>query len=394
MRKLLAKIFIKDYQNIQNTRVRNAYGTLASVFGIICNTFLSLIKIICGGLFGSIAMLADGINNLSDMTSSGISLISFRMSNKPPDSKHPYGHARIEYVASLIISLIIIVVGVQLSISSIQAIIAKNTPRIDNLILIFLGVSIVIKAYMAYFYMRMAKDIDSSALKAVYVDSINDVIATTVVLASSLITRYTGVNLDGYTGVLVSVYIFISGVRLAIVTLSPILGEKPSQELVDSIVAKVKEHDGILGVHDLIAHNYGAKKYFVTFHAEVDSTVDILQSHELIDDIENDLTSDNVHVVIHMDPIVTNDEITNKYRVILTDTLREIDPTLHFHDFRVVVGRNRNNLIFDVVCQNNNHSAEELEYAIADRLAQHDPTCKAVFKLDYNYVTTDEDFDK
>lgn len=387
MNKLLARLFIKDYENIEDSRVRNSYGTLSSIFGIIMNAIVSLSKIIIGAITASISIIADGINNLSDMASSGISLVGFKISNRPADKEHPFGHARMEYISALIIAFLIIFVGIQLAISSVENIISKATPSFSIIALVILSVSIVIKALMAIFYLNYAKLIKSSTLKACALDSFNDCVATALVLIALIISRFTNIVLDGYVGAIVSVYIVISGIKIVIETLSPLLGEKPAPELVKTIVEKTRAYNGILGIHDLVFHNYGANKYFITFHAEVDSSVDVMISHELIDTIENELSTDNIHVVIHLDPIVVNDPKTNALKQMVLGIIGEISPNLNIHDFRAIIGPNRTNLIFDLLLPDHtSYDKDTITKIISERITEIDPSCKAIISVDYPFI--------
>lgn len=387
MNKLLARLFIKDYENIEDSHVRNSYGTLSSIFGIIMNAIVSLSKIIIGAITASISIIADGINNLSDMASSGISLVGFKISNRPADKEHPFGHARMEYISALIIAFLIIFVGIQLAISSVENIISKATPSFSIIAIVILSVSIVIKAMMAIFYLNYAKLIKSSTLKACALDSFNDCVATALVLIALIISRFTNIVLDGYVGVIVSVYIVISGIKIVIETLSPLLGEKPDPELVKTIVEKTRAYNGILGIHDLVFHNYGANKYFITFHAEVDSSVDVMISHELIDTIENELNTDNIHVVIHLDPIVVNDPKINALKQMVLGIIGEISPNLNIHDFRAIIGPNRTNLIFDLLLPDHtSYDKDTITKIISEKIAEIDPSCKAIISVDYPFI--------
>lgn len=390
MNKILAKIFIKDYQNTDDPKVRNNYGLLASVIGILSNFMLSIAKIVIGVFSSSVSIIADGINNLSDMSGSGISIIGFKLSNRPADKDHPFGHARMEYISALIIAFLIIFVGVQLAISSIQNIISGAKTEANTVAFIILGISIAIKLYMAYMYHGFYKIIKSNSLKACCVDSINDCIATGLVIGGLLVTKFTTINLDGYIGAAVSIYIAISGIKLVKETLSPLLGEMPDPEMVKSIVERAKSFEGILGVHDLVCHNYGAKKYFVTFHAEVDAAIDVMASHELIDRIENELSNANIHVVIHMDPIIVNDKRINDLKSMVEDVLFKISPSLKMHDFRVIIGPNRKNLIFDVLLPDHySYKENVIKKIIGDMVSERDKTCFTVISIDYPFTNLD-----
>lgn len=387
MSKTIAKLFTKDYKDYNNPKVRNIYGMIASTIGISANILLSAAKITVGLLFSSLAVLADGLNNLTDSASSGVSLLGFKIANKPADKKHPFGHARMEYLCALIISFIICALGVELVISSIKKMTAPESFDPNNILLIVLGVSIFAKLCMALYNRRMGKLLDSITLKGVAQDSLNDVITTTVILITSLVYRYTGFNLDAYAGLAVALFILYGGIRLIIGTLNPLLGEKPDKEIVNSIVQRILKYEGVLAIHDLVIHNYGPNKYFATVHAEVDSKVDVMQSHELIDTIEREVSDDNLHLVIHMDPVTTDDTTTNELKKQVVEILKQIDPALSMHDFRIIAGPNRTNLIFDIVIPNEAiYTPDSLKNLIQYKLHELDSRYLAVINIDENYV--------
>lgn len=387
MSKTIAKLFTKDYKDYNNPKVRNIYGMIASTIGISANIILSAAKITVGLLFSSLAVLADGLNNLTDSASSGVSLLGFKIANKPADKKHPFGHARMEYLCALIISFIICALGVELVISSIKKMTAPESFDPNNILLIVLGVSIFAKLCMALYNRRMGKLLDSITLKGVAQDSLNDVITTTVILITSLVYRYTGFNLDAYSGLAVALFILYGGIRLIIGTLNPLLGEKPDKEIVNSIVQRILKYEGVLAIHDLVIHNYGPNKYFATVHAEVDSKVDVMQSHELIDTIEREMSDDNLHLVIHMDPVTTDDTTTNELKKQVIEIIKQIDPALSMHDFRIIAGPNRTNLIFDIVIPNEaKYTPDSLKNLIQYKLHELDSRYLAVINIDENYV--------
>lgn len=387
MSKTIAKLFTKDYKDYNNPKVRNIYGMIASTIGISANIILSAAKITVGLLFSSLAVLADGLNNLTDSASSGVSLLGFKIANKPADKKHPFGHARMEYLCALIISFIICALGVELVISSIKKMTAPESFDPNNILLIVLGVSIFAKLCMALYNRRMGKLLDSITLKGVAQDSLNDVITTTVILITSLVYRYTGFNLDAYAGLAVALFILYGGIRLIIGTLNPLLGEKPDKEIVNSIVQRILKYEGVLAIHDLVIHNYGPNKYFATVHAEVDSKVDVMQSHELIDTIEREVSDDNLHLVIHMDPVTTDDTTTNELKKQVIEIIKQIDPALSMHDFRIIAGPNRTNLIFDIVIPNEaKYTPDSLKNLIQYKLHELDSRYLAVINIDENYV--------
>lgn len=354
MKNILAKIFIKDYKNYQKQEVRNAYGKLCGAVGIVSNILLCAVKIITGVLISSVAILADGINNLSDAGSSIITLLGFKLSSIPADSEHPFGHQRIEYISGLVVSFIILIIGVLLMKTSIEKIItgSEAIPKKQVLItMIILFFAILVKLWQSLFYRKNGKLIGSTTLIATSQDSLNDCISTSVVLISMIITYiFPNVVLDGYMGVIVSVFIIISGIGLIKETISPLIGEAPSKEFIDDIADRILKYDGIIGIHDLVIHTYGPAKTFVTVHAEVDANVDITISHDIIDNIEHDFMDKlNINLVIHMDPVDLRCEETRQLKAMTNDILGDISVDLRFHDFRIVKGPTHTNVIFDVV---------------------------------------------
>ena len=384
---MLAKLFIKDYKNVEDTSVRNAYGVLASVVGVICNILLSTAKIVIGALFGAVAIVADGLNNLSDAGSSLVTMFGFRMANRPADNKHPFGHARVEYVSSMIISFIVLFLGLELAISGVEKMFGNETTTVTTSMMIVLAVSIAVKIGMFIYFRGMSKKINSDTLKATGIDSLNDAVASSAVLISMIVTFYTGYDLDGIMAIIVALFILVGGVKLFKETISPLLGEAPTKEFVDHICEKVRTYEGVLGLHDLIAHNYGYNKYYASLHIEVDASRDILDSHELIDKIERDFKTEGYEVVIHLDPIIVDDERVNSLKMLVHEKLAEIDNSITFHDFRVVWGTKRKNLIFDIVLPHeykmtDSELVEELTYKIKEA----DPTCFLVVDVDRNYA--------
>lgn len=354
MKNILAKIFIKNHDDYQNPTVRNAYGKLCGIVGIVTNLLLCLIKIITGVLISSVAILADGINNLSDAGSSIITLLGFKLSSIPADSDHPFGHQRIEYISGMIVSFIILIIGVLLMKTSVEKIFSPSEaiPQKQILItMIILAIAILIKLWQSLFYKRNGKLINSTTLIATSQDSLNDCISTSVVLISMIISYiFPSVILDGYMGVIVSIFIIISGIGLIKETVSPLIGEAPTREFIDEVADRILNYDGIIGIHDLVIHTYGPAKTFITVHAEVDANVDIRISHDIIDNIEHDfMEQSNINLVIHMDPVDLRCEETRKLKNVATLVLGTISPELRFHDFRIVKGPTHTNIIFDVV---------------------------------------------
>lgn len=351
-RTLLEKLFLgKSYEPQNQRKTRERYGLMTSVIGILCNVLLFILKLTAGALSGSIAVLADAFNNLSDAGSSVVSFVGFRMAAKPADKEHPFGHGRIEYISGLIVSFLILFVGVELFVSSVEKILSPEDMSFHLFVPIFLVLSLLVKLWMGFFYRSVGKKIDSGTLMAAAQDSVNDVITTAAVLLSFVIFALTNVSLDGYFGVGVSVFIFISGIKMAKETSSPLLGQAADPALVRSIADTVLSYDGIIGVHDLIIHNYGPGRSIVSLHAEVSADADMLECHDTIDLLERDLTEkfSLETVVVHMDPVTVNDEHINAVHTMVMDVLHGIDPRLTMHDFRMVEGATHTNLIFDVV---------------------------------------------
>lgn len=388
MTNLLIRWFVKDYQNVSNCKTRERYGKFAGIVGIATNLLLFLMKITTGIIFNSISIIADAVNNLSDSGSSLITMLGFKIAGKPADAEHPFGHARMEYISGLIISFIILVLGLQLIRSSVDKIIH---PQMADFSLISVGVlaaSILIKLWQAAFFRKIGRLIDSTTLAATAMDSRNDILATSAVLVAVVVTHFTGFNLDGYMGVTVALFILVSGVRLVGDTIDPLLGTAPSRELVDSIYQRILSYNGIVGLHDLTVHSYGVGRCFASVHCEVSARQDIMVSHDIIDNIERDFLKDQgIHLVIHLDPIVTDDERTNELKARVTNLIKQISPEISMHDFRVVWGVSHSNLIFDVVVPFDfNRSDKELMELICDGITMMDAAYRPVITIDHHYV--------
>ncbi|MGI6709867.1 MAG: cation diffusion facilitator family transporter [Bacilli bacterium] len=370
MKNLLLRLFIKDYKNIENPKVRLAYGILSGIVGIVSNLILFIIKILIGIISLSIAIIADAINNLSDAATSIITLIGFKLASKPADDEHPFGHDRIEYVAGLIISVVILVVGILLFKTSIEKIINPKDLIFNKYVIIILGVSILIKMWQSWFYYRNSKIINSKTLKANAIDSINDFIITTVILISFLINQFLGVNIDGYIGVIIAVVILISGIKLVKETASSLVGEVPSQETVKQIKDKILKVDEVLGMHDLIIHSYGPLKKYASVHVEVNNQMTIEKSHMIIDEIEESIKNDlNIDIVIHIDPVDIDCEKRNKYFNLTQDVIKAIDETLEIHDFRIIKQKNKDLIVFDLVVPfNYEKSTEKIKETIINEI--------------------------
>jgi len=349
MAELLAKLFIKDYQNTKNPSVRAAYGELSGV-GIVVNLLLTIAKFFVGTITGSISVSADAVNNLSDAGSSVITLAGFKMAKKPADKDHPYGHGRIEYITALIVSFLILLMGFELLKSSVDKIRNPEPVTYSTVALVILLLSIGMKLWLAYFNHRLGKKIDSAATKAVVTDSLSDTAATAVALAALVISRFTDIPVDGWFGIVVALFIFRSGVEVLKDTIALLLGKPPEREFFEEIENAILAYDGIVGVHDLIIHDYGPGRTFASAHAEVPANVDIMQSHDTVDLIERDLFQKyGMLISIHMDPVIVDDTRIDALKSMCAEVLAEVETSVTFHDFRVVEGPTHTNLIFDVV---------------------------------------------
>ena len=347
---LLSRLFIKNREEYQDPAVRRSYGVLCGGVGIFLNILLFIGKLIAGMLASSVSVTADAFNNLSDAGSSVVTLIGFKLAGAKPDPEHPYGHGRIEYISGLIVAMVIILMGAELMISSVERIIKPEPSEFSWLGVGILVASILVKAYMFFYNRRTAAKIDSVAMKATAVDSLTDCIATGVALLTLFLSKFFGLNVDGWGGAIVSLFVLYSGFSAAKETISPLLGQPPSRELVDEIEAVVTAHEGVLGIHDLMVHDYGPGRMMMSLHAEVPAEGDVLELHDMIDNIERELKERfDCVAVVHMDPVKNEDETVIRLKSAANDIIHSISPELKLHDFRVVSGPTHTNLIFDVV---------------------------------------------
>ena len=349
MTNILLKLFIKNCDDIQNPAVRSSIGKLAGLTGIVCNCLLTVLKLVIGLLVGSMAIIADGVNNLSDAASSLTTLLGFRMAQRPADKQHPYGHARYEYLSGLAVAALILLIGAELVKSSIAKIINPEPIDISAATIALLAASVAVKLWMSGFYKTLGKKINSTALYATSVDSRNDVISTCAVLLGCLVNYLFGLNIDGCVGLAVAIFILYSSVGIAKDTISPLLGQQADDELVDKITELVLSHEKVLGVHDLLVHDYGPGRCYASAHVELSADEDPMACHDIIDDIECDvLEKMNVHFVIHYDPVVQNDAEQNEMRRTVGEIIRELNPAFSIHDFRIVRGSAQSKLVFDL----------------------------------------------
>jgi cation diffusion facilitator family transporter len=384
---LLARWLIKDHKQYDTPAVRTAYGMLCGILGIVLNLLLFGGKFLAGTLTGSIAITADAFNNLSDAGSSIITLIGFKLAAQKPDREHPYGHGRIEYLTGLIVSLLILLAGFELLTGSIEKIASPTAATLDPLSLVILIGSILVKLYMFFYNRGIARRIHSDAMKATGTDSLCDCLSTAIVLVATVIGSLTDLPLDGWAGLLVSGFILFSGFQAAKDTVAPLLGQPPEPEFIASVESLVLAHPDVLGIHDLIVHDYGPGRCMVSLHAEVDANGNILALHDSIDNIEKQLAAQlNIEAVIHMDPIITDDEQTGDLRRRLSDILNTLGIPLSFHDFRVVKGPTHTNLIFDLVVPFSIKQTDtQLREQISQAFAQIDPSLFCVIEIDRDY---------
>ena len=384
MSALLIRLFIKDRDNVKDKNVRKKYGYLGSCTGIILNIMLFLGKLIAGLVSGAVSVMADAFNNLSDAGSSIMSLVGFKMAAKAADEDHPFGHGRMEYISGLVISFIIMMMSIELGKSSFSKIFSHDKLSFSTMTFVILACSVAVKLWMWYFYRKLGKKINSTSLFASAADSLSDCAATGAVMLAMVFSALTGINIDGYIGVLVALFIFRSGFMTCKDSVSPLLGSKPDKEFVQDIVDTAISFPEIIGVHDLLVHDYGVGSTVISFHAEVPCEMDFMAAHELIDNLEDHM-KEKYHcaVSIHMDPVADHDEETIETKKIVTDVVKSIDQCLSIHDFRMTKGENRENLIFDVVVPFGfKLSDSEVKDKISKRLTEFDGRYNAVINVD------------
>ena len=384
MTDFILKLFVKDYENKADPKVRAKCGSAVAIIGIIVNLFLAAFKLFAGILSGSISITADAINNISDAGSQVVSLITFKISAKPADRDHPFGYARIEYVASMIVSFLILFVSISLFSESVQKILNPTETDYSILVMVILGVSVLGKLWLFFFGHSAGKKLNSDVIKASATDSLSDAGATLAVLVSAIIARFSGFDIDGYMGIAVAIIIFIAGIKVLNETKNSILGSAPEPEVVEGIHNIVKEYPQILGIHDMVVHNYGPGNTICSFHAEVDGKVDVFETHDCIDNVEKQLYHDlGIRATIHMDPIVTDDEKVNALRTATAKVVKEIDMSLTIHDFRYVEGITHSNLIFDVTVPFEfKESNERIKELVSNKIAEINPNYFAVITVD------------
>ena len=388
MTKFLINVFIKDKNNIENQEVRGKYAMLSSITGIIVNILLSVFKIIIGAISNSMSIISDGLNNVSDAGSSIFTMVGFKMSQKKVDAEHPWGHGRMEYITALFVDILIILVGFELLQSSVDKIINPVMPEISNITIMLLIVAILAKLWLFVFYRKIAKKINSTAIKGTAYDSISDSISTLAVLISAFVTRFAGINIDGYVSFLVSIFILITGYKAIKEIIDILLGQKPDQEFVEKLEEFTKKYKEIEGIHDLMVHDYGPGRKIVSFHAEVPADSDILKAHDIIDQMEQDIFEEfGCITTIHMDPIVVDNEEINHMKEETEKIVKDINENFTIHDFRMTDGGERINLIFDLVIPAGEKiDVEQLVLEVRKEIHNRNEKYYAVIKVEHSYV--------
>ena len=384
---MLKKLFIKDYKNTTDPKVRNQYGKVAGIFGIATNLILGIIKLIIGIMSNSVSIMADAINNIADMASATLTIIGFKLSNKKPDKDHPYGYARYEYVAGLVIGILMLMMGLTFAKESITKIFNPEELVISTITYIILGTAILGKIAQMLVYLDFSKSIDSNTLKANAIDARNDIISSTAIFISMIIMKIFNINIDGVLGLCVSSFVIFSSINTIKEVLEPIIGIIPTEERTKQISDKLLSYDYVLGIHDLVLHNYGVNNDFVTVHVEIDSNMEILKAHDLMDNIEKDFKEQlGIDLTIHMDPIEVNNEYVNKLYKLVTQSLATFDSTLKIHDFRIVEGITHTNILFDcVVPYEKDYTLDEIKTYLTNTITPEKEIYYYVIEIDRPY---------
>lgn len=388
MTNFLIRLFIGKNKTPNDLKTRGKYASLAGFTGIFVNFLLFVGKLTLGLLSASVSMIADAFNNITDAGSAIVTLIGFRLSEKHVDKEHPLGHGRLEYITGFIVDMLIILVGFELLTSSIDKILHPSLPSVGNVTLVILGVAILVKVWLFFFYRKIGKAIDSTAIKASASDSLTDCIATSLVLVSAIVAKFWGIAIDGWAGVLVAVFILLAGIKAAKETIDLLLGSPPSPEFIQEIYEFAREYNSIVGIHDVMVHDYGPGRKIVSFHAEVPSDSDINIAHEEVDKMERDMHAKfGCIVTVHLDPIVVNDPLVNELRALAETSAKEVNETFSIHDFRMTKGETNINLIFDLVVPADcKLCEEEAENAVAEKIREKRPNCFCVIRAEHPFV--------
>ncbi len=389
MTQLLVKLFVKDYNNTKKSKVRTAYGVLTSAVGIFCNIILFVIKIMIGLIINSISVMADAFNNLSDAASSIIGLVGVKLAERPADKEHPFGHGRFEYIAAFAVSFLILQVGLSCFKNAFTKILHPEEVGFRWILIGILGISVLIKLWLSLFNRTLGKRINSGVMKATAADALGDVMITTATILSIIIGKVTGFTVDGWTGLIVSVFVLMAGFNIARETLEPLLGEAVDRKVYEAVTVKVESYEGIIGSHDLIVHNYGPSHTMATIHAEVPNNVNLEEAHETIDRIERDVLREmGIFLVIHMDPVEVSDAKVLEKKNLVVQIAKELEPEATIHDFRIVNGENHINLIFDLVVPFSYNEKQEQELLLKIEEAIHglDERYQTVITIENSYI--------
>lgn len=388
MTKLLIKLFVKDSRNVSDPAVRQRYAMLAGITGIVLNLLLFAGKLTTGILAASVAVIADAFNNVSDAGSSVITIIGFRLAGKHEDKEHPLGHGRLEYVSAFIVDMLIILVGAELLKSSVEKIISPSLPAVSTATIVLLVAAVLVKLWLFFFYRKIGNLIDSAAVKSTSIDSISDTVATSLVLISTLVARFANVGIDGWAGILVAGFILFTGIKAAKETIDLLLGTPPEPAFIQELKDFVKNYPEVVGVHDLMVHDYGPGRKIISFHAEVPSDSDINYAHDVIDCIERDMHEKfGCIVTIHLDPIVTGNKEVDEMRRLAEETAKEVDSSFTIHDFRMTSGGKHINLIFDLSIPTDCKIPDgEAAQKVAEKISEKNPDCHAVIHPEHPFV--------
>lgn len=389
MTDLIVKTFIKDHKNINDSKVRARYGILSGCVGIALNVVLCLMKFFVGSLTGSIAITADAVNNLSDAGSSAVTVFGFKMAGKPADRDHPFGHGRIEYITAMIVSFIILFMGIELAIQSVEKIRSPENVQFSLIGAVIIAVSILGKLWLAFFNKSLGRKIHSPAMTAVVADSISDIAATSITLIALILSNFfPNLHVDGWLGIVVACFVLKAGLDIFRDTLSTLIGKSPSKELVEALKKKILSYDHVSGIHDLIVHSYGPGRDFATVHVEMPSDLNVMVGHNIIDDIENDVKKEmGIDLTIHYDPIEVNNERVTELKEITENVVRKVNPELSIHDFRIVDGPMHTNLIFDVVIPYGfKESPKEIISEISSQISEINSSYFTVIKVEHSFV--------
>lgn len=388
MTNFLIRLFIKDKDNVKDPAVRNKYAMLLNITGIVANIFLSLAKFILGTISASVALIADAFNNISDAVSNIVSIFGFYLSSKHADKKHPHGHGRLEYITALIVDIMIVIVGIELFFVSIDKIKHPQMPNLNTLMLFVLLLAILIKLWMFFFYRKIGEKINSSAVRATSLDTLCDIVATAVVFLSAIIAKFSGIILDGWAGIMVAAFITFTGIKAGKETVELLLGSSPAPELVEKIEEFVINYPDVLGIHDLMVHEYGPTRLIVTLHLEISEEIGLRDAHEIADKIEKEIEKKfGCITTIHLDPIVVNNEYADNLKSLALSCAQEIDPSFTIHDFRITGGEDNITMIFDLsIPTNTTLKDEEAARLVKELILQKNPACHAIIKAEHPFV--------